>query len=790
MNVIFKNSKIGCKNNYVDVVKQLKKMKNDMKLIIRRGSFYFGIYIATILGYCCFINFFGIYPFDTENERALITVIIESQAAIISIVITLSLVAIQITASQYSSTIIDYIKRHPDFWILLIIYLISIIIGLFSLKTLNLNDPLSASYVSFELGLAIFTFIIIVPFIKSTTTLLKSKVIVEDIAKQIEKNSVLFQDENFNLLFNIIESSMQKYDLEVTIDGLIRINGIVISIIQKSSDQEIERIFDSYFKKIAKIQFLSENLNCDFITAHTCNNYYFAIEEIIQKKSAQNLEFPISSLYNIAKRATEKKSNLLFHTSINFLTKIALMTAEKNRNDEYDITVKSILNLGKLSISLNNHNNFAICIEKLESIAEFHVSNKDDSKLKDIVLFYSILLDDAILQNFHISLDEMTISLGKISKKIILEKQKLDDSILIISSVLKKICNTSITNSQIGIFYRTYENLEDLYFYARQEKIEKVSMFCIYSFNEIINNALRSSASEEVVFWILQSQKKISENYLKQKEMKYFDVFININRNILDFLVEKRQEEILGLYIQSLSELLNNLINIKFDDESSKLINLIYIVGRSLIEKQFFDLSFIAPVDVLKEMTYDALLRKTDREKSVIFSIIKILSEAGIESSNKNLERSTKYSIICLGHLFLKCAEEGYYVGQKNIQLALIAIGLTSFNKGIEIALLSVIQQIDHISITGVKKIPDETYKQLIHMDMIFGLHALELNKPEIASDCAKQLANFPNEMKSITEGEFTKFRSELKGGNEIELLSKFFDLYHQKITEKSSNFN
>jgi uncharacterized membrane protein len=143
-------------------------MKDEIISLVKRGSFYLLLYFFVILVCGGLISFFNLYPTSLDNERPLISSIIQSQATIISIVITLSLVAIQITASQYSSTIMDYIKRHPDFWILLTIYTISIFYGFLVLKTLNLESSFlgnpSDKYISLEFGIAIYSLIVLIPY--------------------------------------------------------------------------------------------------------------------------------------------------------------------------------------------------------------------------------------------------------------------------------------------------------------------------------------------------------------------------------------------------------------------------------------------------------------------------------------------------------------------------------------------------------------------------------------------------------------------------------------------------
>jgi uncharacterized membrane protein len=74
-----------------------------------------------------------------DNERYLISALVQSLAATIALVITLSLVAVQLAAQSYSTRVVDVYKRNPDMWILLGIYIVTIFYGLGLIKIIGLG---------------------------------------------------------------------------------------------------------------------------------------------------------------------------------------------------------------------------------------------------------------------------------------------------------------------------------------------------------------------------------------------------------------------------------------------------------------------------------------------------------------------------------------------------------------------------------------------------------------------------------------------------------------------------
>ena len=138
------------------------------------------------------LNNMGFY----DNERYLLSALVQSLAATIALVITLSLVAVQLAAQSYSARVIDVYKRNPDMWILLCIYIITIFYGLGLTKIIGLgilgNYMEGAIFVAYFMGF--FAFVCLVPYILKTLDLLKPSSIIEMFANQI----------TFHTMYNIV----------------------------------------------------------------------------------------------------------------------------------------------------------------------------------------------------------------------------------------------------------------------------------------------------------------------------------------------------------------------------------------------------------------------------------------------------------------------------------------------------------------------------------------------------------------------------------------------------------
>lgn len=246
------------------------------KKVHDRGSYLF-VYIYLFLAVIIFshivvllanINFFHT---DIHNAREMLGVLFESQATIIALVITLTLVAVQLTASEYSPRVIGIFRKDPYMWTLFVLYGISMLYDLILLKLVEEGEkevvnqsviwsygPVSISFewlVSSALLFGTFTFFALIPFILHTIDLLKPKNIINQLANEITKDKFLNSKEDPILpIVDIIRRSiMIKYDSETVKVGLKEVTEQVISIIDQGVGSKISDKFCKHLQGLGKL---------------------------------------------------------------------------------------------------------------------------------------------------------------------------------------------------------------------------------------------------------------------------------------------------------------------------------------------------------------------------------------------------------------------------------------------------------------------------------------------------------------------------------------------------------
>ncbi len=176
---------------------------------------YVVVAVCVLLFLVAMYSFTGanFFPIEAANARYMLSALAQSQAAIIALVITLSLVAVQVTASAYSPHLIRLFRRNHAMWILFGLYAFSVCWSLLVLQLLKteprvMNFHMANQYsiyivnqssiwhlipISFEhlvllsFWLGVVTFIALFYYMWSIFTLLDPKNILEELAKEAKR---------------------------------------------------------------------------------------------------------------------------------------------------------------------------------------------------------------------------------------------------------------------------------------------------------------------------------------------------------------------------------------------------------------------------------------------------------------------------------------------------------------------------------------------------------------------------------------------------------------------------
>lgn len=210
-------------------------------ILMRYQKLFTYIFLIVLTFFTYRISFyFGRIHTDVDSARYMISALIQSEAAILAIVVTLSLVAVQQTSSSYSTRVINIFRRNPDFLILMLTYISAIIFGSWVLKQIphsNYNLSLER-YIWIVYSLSIFALLALWPYIMNTLEMFKPTKIIELLSKEmsfskinnaidLENNDITDEygqiqliNDSIQPIVDVLQGSMMKYDYETTRYGL------------------------------------------------------------------------------------------------------------------------------------------------------------------------------------------------------------------------------------------------------------------------------------------------------------------------------------------------------------------------------------------------------------------------------------------------------------------------------------------------------------------------------------------------------------------------------------------
>lgn len=225
-----------------------------VQLWILRSLLYIGLFIAISLIGFSLLKIHNLLPTDIEDARYFLSAMVQAQATIATLIITLTLIAIQMASSSYTPRVVEVMKKNPDMWYLLAIYVYAISIGFVVLK--DIGHSQCQYCVSWILILGIFTFSIIFVYMFNTIALLRPDTIVKMLVKEINPFNIhqeKWEDDIMQPVFDVVHASISRFDATTTRTGLKELSNQILSIFSTFNDEE-------------------KNKKSEHISAHLCNH--------------------------------------------------------------------------------------------------------------------------------------------------------------------------------------------------------------------------------------------------------------------------------------------------------------------------------------------------------------------------------------------------------------------------------------------------------------------------------------------------------------------------------------
>lgn len=342
------------------------KFSNDLSLWTRRLGLYFSLGAMIIIALHVVFSYFGFLHTDVDSARTLLSALVTSEAAILAIVVSLSLVAVQLAASSYSSRVIEVFRKTPDLWILILVYGVAMFYGLVVLKLIESANPQVNSlsnlegHIALSYYLGVFAFVALVPYIWKILEMLMPSTVINMLANGITRQSILlaikeeekaikcepkvYQTDPVQPIIDIVRGALMKYDYETVRDGLRAIGKRADNIFENETferDEEIKisrHIFD-HLTRVGKLATIKQDEDS---TVEVIRNLHKIGITVAKRKIDFATYWVIISLRVVGIVAAERKLEWPTTEAVNSLGEVGKAAAEKNLKLEAEQAVGSL----------------------------------------------------------------------------------------------------------------------------------------------------------------------------------------------------------------------------------------------------------------------------------------------------------------------------------------------------------------------------------------------------------------------------------------------------------------
>ena len=341
---------------------------------------------------------------DVNSARYMLSALVQSQAAIVAIIITLTLIAVQLTASAYSPRVVDIFREALGMWILLGLYGTSIFYGLTVLRLVegNKGELLSESViwslghisislewcVSIAFWLGIITFVALAPYIWNITNLLKPENIITQLTTRITKNKKFNSNKDpIQPIVDIIRGSIRKYDFETTRVGLEAVTNRVISVIDLKCEEEISNsISNSFCTRLQGVGKLAASIKDEESTEEVIENLERFGKDTAEKTLEVATKQAIASLEVVGITATRKGTELedAVKKAVQALETIG-KTAIKYHNKVAEEAAKSLGTVGNAAANKELEDATREIISSLKTVGESAMDEEQRDVASQIV---------------------------------------------------------------------------------------------------------------------------------------------------------------------------------------------------------------------------------------------------------------------------------------------------------------------------------------------------------------------------------------------------------------------
>lgn len=309
------------------------------------------IILTAFILFLIFLIFSNIFPNNDSNALNVINLLVQCEAAIIAIVITLSLVAVQLAAQSYSTRVIEIFKKSNSFRAIIALYISTIIMGVITLISADngISEIILKKLLLTDYCLGIVAFVSVIPFIWVTFNLLKPTTILEELSKDIKKEKILGHITNkkenedpLQPIIDILHSSCIKNDYDSFEKGLNIIHDDFIAKIVNNDKLNQEKVINYVLDHYKSIGMAALANNDEKYINHVIDALYLVGMHSANEKELNNDKSNAMAILGYMGKISASKFEITTKNAVTYLKNIHIIALKKNKI----IPAQHVANLG------------------------------------------------------------------------------------------------------------------------------------------------------------------------------------------------------------------------------------------------------------------------------------------------------------------------------------------------------------------------------------------------------------------------------------------------------------
>lgn len=220
---------------------------------------YYVLLISVFFVSYIFFTKYGLLRTDTDSARYMLSALIQSEAAVIAVFASLSMVAVQLMASSYTPRALEVFRKSPDLWLLLASYIYTIIYSIIVLKMIGdvNSEAVPEIHIIFSCSYGFFCFVALVPYTYNVLLMLRPSGIIKILSEEISRESLVRGDPVYPIV-EIMRKSIGKYDSETIQEGMksIRSKSSEIFMIEEFEERALRhsgRLFEEHLSELGDL---------------------------------------------------------------------------------------------------------------------------------------------------------------------------------------------------------------------------------------------------------------------------------------------------------------------------------------------------------------------------------------------------------------------------------------------------------------------------------------------------------------------------------------------------------